>query len=123
VLLARELVVFDLELGQPACSKPLGGGRQPFSHLLGVFGEGVSQGGGDEGGCDLVYCGHEGGGLSIWTRTPGELKYSLSSLTRWGPARPAAAPGCTRAAAHSAAAALHARCRARQGGHRRPAGP
>jgi hypothetical protein len=43
VLLPRELLVFDLELGQPAASSALGGGRQPFSHLLGVYGEGVSQ--------------------------------------------------------------------------------
>ncbi len=30
VLLARELVVFDLELGQPACNKTLAQGKQPF---------------------------------------------------------------------------------------------
>lgn len=65
-------------LFHPACN-PL----PVCSHLLGVFGEGVSQGCGDEGGCDLVYCAHEGGGLSIWSRMPGELKYSLSSMTRW----------------------------------------
>lgn len=30
MLLARELVVFDLELGQPACNKTLPQGKQPF---------------------------------------------------------------------------------------------
>ncbi len=43
VLLPKELLIFDLELGQPAASSSLGAGRVPFSSLLGVYGEGVSQ--------------------------------------------------------------------------------
>jgi hypothetical protein len=43
VLLPRELLVFDLELGQPAASSALPPARPPFSGLLGACGEGVSQ--------------------------------------------------------------------------------
>lgn len=38
VLLARELVVFDLELGVPAASRALPSGKAPFAALLGVYG-------------------------------------------------------------------------------------
>eukprot|EP00775_Hariotina_reticulata_P009224 gene9224-9389_t len=82
VLLPRELLLFDLDLGAPAASSPLPPGRSPFSHLLGAFGSGVCQGGGDEGGIDFAYCLHVDGGLSVWVRVPGELRFKLGSLTR-----------------------------------------
>ncbi|GBF90134.1 hypothetical protein Rsub_03267 [Raphidocelis subcapitata] len=75
VLLRRELLVFDLDLGHPAASSPLPAGRPAFAGLLGVFGEGVSQGLGDEGGIDYVYTTHADGSLCCWTRRPGELTY------------------------------------------------
>lgn len=68
LLLPRELVVFDLELGQPAGSTSLPPGRPVLSHLLGVFGSGVCQGGGDEGGLDFAYCTHVDGSLSVFVR-------------------------------------------------------
>lgn len=43
VLLPRELLVFDLDLGQPVSANALPPGRPLFGGLLGVFGEGVSQ--------------------------------------------------------------------------------
>ena len=71
VLLARELLIFDLELGVPAATRNLPSSRPAFSGLLGVYGRGVSLGGGDEGGSDCVYCSHVDGGLSVWVRAPG----------------------------------------------------
>ena len=50
VLLRREILIFDLELGHPAASSPLPAGRPAFAGLLGVFGEGVTQVRGGPGG-------------------------------------------------------------------------
>lgn len=55
----------------PAASKTLHSSKPSFSHLLGVWGRGVSAGGGDEGGADCAYAAHVDGALSIWVRTPG----------------------------------------------------
>jgi len=41
--------------------------------------------GGDEGGIDFAYCLHVDGGLSVWVRQPGELRFKLGSLTRLMP--------------------------------------
>jgi hypothetical protein len=86
LLLPRELLLFDLDLGQPAASTPLPSSMAAFSHLLGVFGGGVCQGGGDEGGLDFVYCTHVDGGLSVWVRVPGALRFKLGSSSRLTPA-------------------------------------
>eukprot|EP00878_Enallax_costatus_P028496 GHUV01030783.1.p1 GENE.GHUV01030783.1~~GHUV01030783.1.p1 ORF type:complete len:625 (+),score=177.47 GHUV01030783.1:478-2352(+) len=82
LLLPRELVVFDLELGQPAASSPLPSGLSVLNHLLGVYGRGICQGGGDEGGLDFAYCTHVDGSLSVWVRMPGELRFKLGSITK-----------------------------------------
>ncbi|GFR52352.1 hypothetical protein Agub_g14896, partial [Astrephomene gubernaculifera] len=63
LMMPREIVVFDTELGAPAASRPLPPGRPPFSCLLGVYGRGVSAGGGDEGGCEGVWAAHVDGSL------------------------------------------------------------
>eukprot|EP00798_Chlamydomonas_sp_ICE-L_P003894 gene3894-13964_t len=71
VLLSREMLIFDLELGVPAATRNLPASRPAFNCLLGVFGRGTSHGGGEEGGSDFVYCSHVDGALSIWVRVPG----------------------------------------------------
>lgn len=86
LLLPRELLLFDLELGSPASSSPLPSNMAAFSHLLGVFGAGVCQGLGDEGGLDFAYCAHVDGTLSVWVRVPGALKFKLGSSSRLAPA-------------------------------------
>lgn len=55
-----------------AASRPLPSGRAPFVALLGVYGRGVSHGGGDEGGADCCYVLHADGSLTIWLRMQGE---------------------------------------------------
>lgn len=52
-------------------TKTLGSSRPAFSCVLGAWGRGVSAGGGDDGGADVVYAAHVDGGLSVWVRTPG----------------------------------------------------
>lgn len=103
VMLSRELLVFDLELGHPAASIPLPPKRPAFSHFLGVFGEGVSQGLGDEGGIEFMYCAHQDGNMSVWVRTPSELMYRMSSMTRLTPApvRGSGPSGQVRDSAHT----------------------
>jgi hypothetical protein len=86
LLLPRELLLFDLDLGQPAASTPLPASMPAFSHLLGVFGGGVCQGGGDEGGLDFAYCAHVDGSMSVWVRVPGALRFKLGSSSRLTPA-------------------------------------
>jgi hypothetical protein len=86
LLLPRELLLFDLDLGQPAASSPLPSSKPAFSHLLGVFGSGVCQGGGDEGGLDFVYAAHVDGSMSVWVRLPGALRFKLGCSSRLTPA-------------------------------------
>jgi hypothetical protein len=74
VLLPRELLLFDLELGQPACQRALGSRHPNFSALLGVFGQGHSHGLGDEGK------GHSGGYVSCSVMKPGnDCEHGLGS--------------------------------------------
>jgi hypothetical protein len=60
LLLPRELLLFDTELGAPAASTPCPAGLPPFASLLSVQGSGVCAGAGDEGGTDFLYCVHAG---------------------------------------------------------------
>ncbi|KAG2490001.1 hypothetical protein HYH03_011468 [Edaphochlamys debaryana] len=85
LLLPREIIVYDTELGSPASNRQLPPGRPPFSHLVGVYGSGVTAGGGDDGGCDWVLAAHVDGGLSVFQRVPGELRYALSCAARLTP--------------------------------------
>ncbi|KAF5836106.1 hypothetical protein DUNSADRAFT_6477 [Dunaliella salina] len=85
VLLPWEIQALDMELGVPATSRALPSGRAPFVALLGVYGRGVSHGGGDEGGSDCCYALHADGTLTIWLRIPGELRYTLSCASRLMP--------------------------------------
>ena len=84
VLMPRELLVFDLEIGAPISTTPLPKAlsRTPFTQLLGVYGEGSCQGLGDEGGVDFVYACHSDGQMSTWVRIPGQMKFNLGGLTR-----------------------------------------
>ncbi len=73
--------MYDSELGTPAATRPLPPGRPPFSALLGVYGRGVSAGGGDEGGCDVVHVVHVDGSLSVFVRAQGEaMQQELCNL-------------------------------------------
>ncbi|GIM02414.1 hypothetical protein Vretimale_7287, partial [Volvox reticuliferus] len=85
LLFPREIVVYDTELNTPVASRPLPPGCAPFSAMLGVYGSGVSAGTGDEGGCDCLYVGHVDGGLSVFVRSPGELRYQLVHSGRLTP--------------------------------------
>ncbi|GLC70526.1 hypothetical protein PLESTF_000996000 [Pleodorina starrii] len=85
LLFPREIIVYDTELGTPVASRPLPPGAPPFSSLLGVYGSGVSGGTGDEGGCDCLYVGHVDGGVSVFVRQPGELRYQVACAGRLTP--------------------------------------
>ncbi|GLI63491.1 hypothetical protein VaNZ11_006473, partial [Volvox africanus] len=85
LLFPREIVVYDTELSTPVASRPLPPGCAPFSAILGGYGSGVSAGTGDEGGCDCLYVGHVDGGLSVFVRSPGELRYQLVHSGRLTP--------------------------------------
>lgn len=61
LLLPRELLLFDTALGAPVSSTVLPAQLSAFNSLLGVYGSGVCQGGGDEGGVDFLYTLHTGG--------------------------------------------------------------
>jgi hypothetical protein len=104
VLLPRELLVFDLEMGAPVASTALPAARPalrpsagaaaaaaaakpspppspslsgaPFSHLLAVFGCGVTLGSGDAGGTDFFLAAHSDGTASLWRRQGGSLRYA-----------------------------------------------
>jgi hypothetical protein len=60
LLLPREVLLFDTALGAPASSTVLPTNLAPFSSLLGAYGSGVCQGGGDDGGVDFLYTLHTG---------------------------------------------------------------
>jgi hypothetical protein len=60
LLLPKEVLLFDLAMGAPAASTALPANLAPFSSLLGVYGSGVCQGGGDDGGVDFLYALHTG---------------------------------------------------------------
>jgi hypothetical protein len=62
LLLPREVLLFDLAMGAPAASTALPANLAPFNSLLGVYGSGVCQGGGDDGGVDFLYALHTGVG-------------------------------------------------------------
>ena len=54
-----QVVVFDLEFGQPAGSTPLPGSRPAFSGILGCYGHAAVGPGTKQGGVDLLYCSHQ----------------------------------------------------------------
>eukprot|EP00884_Botryococcus_braunii_P018245 jgi/Botrbrau1/5103/Bobra.0128s0014.1 len=85
VLLPREIIVFDLEFGQPAASTTLGASRSPFKSILGSYGHGNAGRGLHGGGIDLLYCSHQDGSVSVWKRADGHLTYSLAGLHKLVP--------------------------------------
>ena len=54
-----QVVVFDLEFGQPAGSTPLPASRPAFSGVLGCYGHAAVGPGCKQGGVDLLYCSHQ----------------------------------------------------------------
>ena len=54
-----QVVVFDLELQQPAASTQLPSNRSPFRSILGCYGHHSVGLGPLEGGIDLMYCYHQ----------------------------------------------------------------
>ena len=54
-----QVVVFDLEFGQPAASSSLPPSRPPFRDILGCFAHQAIGRGVTEGGIDLLYCSHQ----------------------------------------------------------------
>lgn len=77
VMLSDEILIFDVEFGQPLGTIVLPSGLKSFKKLLGVFGDSISYGNGLRGGIDRVFALHEDGLLSIWTRSSENLTYSL----------------------------------------------
>lgn len=59
VMLSTEILMFDVEFGQPLGSIPLPKGYKPFKKLVGVYGCSISYGTGQSGGIDTVYALHE----------------------------------------------------------------
>lgn len=58
-----QVVVFDLEFGQPAASTSLPSSRPPFRNILGCFGHQAVGKDVSLGGIDLLYCSHQ---VSNW---------------------------------------------------------
>jgi hypothetical protein len=54
-----QVIVFDLEFGQPAASTTLPASRSPFKSILGSFGHASAGRGLHGGGIDLLYCSHQ----------------------------------------------------------------
>ena len=54
-----QLVVFDLEFGQPAASTSLPTSRPAFRGMLGCFGHAAAGVEPQEGGIDFLYCSHQ----------------------------------------------------------------
>ena len=54
-----QVVVFDLEFGQPAASSSLNSNRAPFRDILGCFGHQAIGKDVARGGIDLLYCSHQ----------------------------------------------------------------
>eukprot|EP00210_Caulerpa_lentillifera_P005055 g4828.t1 len=82
VMLSDEILVFDVEFGQPLSTIVLPNGLKPFKKLLGVYGDSISYGNGLGGGMDTIYALHEDGVLSIWNRISENLSYSLQLESR-----------------------------------------
>lgn len=78
LLLHRELIVFDVEYGQPAASTPLPGSMPAFDTIIGSYGHAVASVGADEPGIDAIYCAHVDGSVSLWQRVENSLKYTLA---------------------------------------------
>ena len=57
--MALQVVVFDLEFGQPAASSSLPASRPPFRDILGCFGHQAIAKDVTQGGIDLLYCSHQ----------------------------------------------------------------
>lgn len=57
--LPLQVVVFDLEFGQPAASTSLPSSRPPFCDVLGCFGHQAVGKDVSLGGIDLLYCSHQ----------------------------------------------------------------
>ncbi|GAX81979.1 hypothetical protein CEUSTIGMA_g9407.t1 [Chlamydomonas eustigma] len=108
LLLPRQIVIFDLELGIPAAVQTLSGGprQPPFSSIMSVLGTGVCNGGGDEGGCDHLHCLHSDGSMSVWMRNAGQLNFKRLYTARL---TPPSSRGSNPPVALVAAAALHLR--------------
>lgn len=86
LLLQRELIVFDLEYGQPAASSPLPASRAPLDDLLGCYGHAAAGKPLREGGIDVLYCSHRDGSVSVWQRHARLLTYSCLGATKLMPA-------------------------------------
>ena len=54
-----QVVVFDLEFGQPAAGTPLPASRPAFDKVLGCYGHAAVAAGPLQGGVDLLYCSHQ----------------------------------------------------------------
>ena len=83
-----QIIVFDLEFGQPAASTSLPASRPPFEGLLGSFGHAAAGKAGRDGGIDVLYCSHTDGSFSVWQRNARLLTYGLVGSTRLLPPAP-----------------------------------
>ena len=79
VVLDREIIVFDLELGRPVVSTPLAASIRPnFKDILGSYGYTSGESEGETRGIDMVLCSHTDGSVSIWRRREQSLSYVMS---------------------------------------------
>ena len=77
LVLQRELILFDLEYGQPASSTSLSKSMPAFDSVLGSYGHGVGGKSPLEGGIDVLYCSHVDGSVSVWRRKKDSLEYGM----------------------------------------------
>ncbi|CAD7702710.1 unnamed protein product [Ostreobium quekettii] len=85
VMLARELLFFDLEFAHPVSTIALPASRRKFQRILAINGEGIQRGGGVPGGMQTIHCLHEDFSLSVWVQSSDSLKYSLLPSVRLTP--------------------------------------
>ena len=79
VMLGTEILIFDVEFGQPLGSIPLPKGYKPFKKLLGVYGHSTSYGAGLTGGTDSIYALHEV--RPIYTEP--SIRRDMASVAGW----------------------------------------
>ncbi|KAL4425017.1 hypothetical protein ABPG77_001795 [Micractinium sp. CCAP 211/92] len=88
LLLQREIIVFDLEYGQPAASTPVPASRAPLEDLLGCYGHAAAGKLLRDGGIDVLYCSHRDGSLSVWQRHPRLLTFGCLGASKLLPPAP-----------------------------------
>jgi hypothetical protein len=74
-----QIIVFDVEFGQPAASSKLPPSRPAMRDIVGNFGHASAGKALTVGGIDVLYCLHVDDSISVWQRHKGLLTYSMVS--------------------------------------------